>query len=256
VVVAPLLLASLVVAASPAASDGARVYARTIAAIRTQAVPRTEQCVVTTDSAGMTFAVALRGPDLGVEFPFPGPAAHHRYRLAVDRRTLRADAERLDARGRVVAGPIRGRAALLYPLTAPEAFRFIESYAGAPTRDPYRRSAYRIRDLGGEDLDGQRVEHLAFVARGDPSTDSLTDVYADAATGLPHRIVAEIRLRAAAGLAVRFRFDFGWSAHRWIVTSSSVHARAQLGARVTRSGRVDVRLEHADFDRPLANERR
>jgi len=222
-----------------------------LAAVAAEARPVTEQAIVETDSAGMTFAVALRGAALDVEFPFPGPAVHHRYRLASDRRTMRADAERLDARGAVVAGPLRGRAAALYPLTAADVFRFIADYAGTPSTRPVNAGGYRIIDLGLDPLAGNPAEHLHLVALRDPRTHPLTDVYVDARNGLPRRILADVAAAASPDLHVRFTFDFGMLDGRWIARESYLQAHLRRAASVTQIGRIQVRVERAIFDQPL-----
>jgi len=244
---APLLAAWLLI---PAPS-GDRIFARMSAAVAAQAQPVTERAILDTKSAGMTFAVALRGTALDVEFPFPGPAVEHRYRLASDRRALRAEAERIDARGTVVAGPLRGRAAALYPLTAAEVFGFIATYAGAPRTRAVDGSGYRIVDRGRDPLGGDPAEHLQLIPLRDPRTHPFTDVYVDARSGLPRSIHADVVDPASPNLHLTFTFDFGLLDGRWIARESFLEARLGLGASVSRVGRLEVRVERAVFDQPL-----
>lgn len=210
-----------------------------------------EQSTIDTTSAGMTFAIALRGTALDVEFPFPGPAVRHRYRLAVDRQTTRAWAERIDTRGHIVAGPIRGRASILFPLTASDVFRFIAIYAGASPTAPDDRRAYTVTDVGTERLAGHLVDHLHLVALGDAATRTLTDIYVDRETGLPRRVRADIAPHATPELHVHFDFDLDGSARFWTVAACHVEASVRIAPGVTRSGHVDVHVEIVSFERPL-----
>ncbi len=253
--VVTMLLASCSALASAHAPTGESRFVQMTAALRAQTEPGTEEAIVDTESAGMTFAIARRGAALDVEFPFPGPAARHRYRFAVDRRPARAVAERIDAGGRVVAGPIRGRATLLFPLTATETFRFIETVAGATAADPYDARAYRVVDLGDERIAGSSVRHLHLIARGDAIAHPLTDVYLDVATARPRRIRAEIAPRTTPVLHVSLAFDYAPSGSRGIVTAARIEAHVRIGAGVTRSGHVDVRVERAVFNRPVPSRR-
>jgi len=244
-------------------SSGERGYARMIAALQPEAKWRTEQAIIDTDSAGMTFAITLRGTALAVEFPFPGPAARHRYRFAVDRQTKRAWAERIDTRGHVVAGPIRGNATIAFPLNAPDVFRFIADNAGTPSasgssdaansspRAAYDARAYTITDLGRERLAGHVVEHLHFVARGDAATHPLTDIDVDTETGLPRRVRADLAPHGTPELRVRFGFDLTGSARFWLVTDAHVEASVRIAPGVTRSGHVDVHVEDVHLSRAL-----